>query len=53
MTWSTKINFGKIFNIFGREKKIFRISNTKIFTFSALNQLNMLIYSETVTKVHC
>ena len=44
---STKINSGKIFNIFHREKKLFKISNTEIFISFALNQLNILIYSKT------
>ena len=42
MTWFTKIN-----SVFFRRKKIFKDSNTEIFIFSALNQLNILIYLET------
>ena len=40
MTWSTEINSVKIFNIFLREK-------TEIFIFFALNQLNILMFSNT------
>ena len=39
MTWWTK----KII----KKKKKCKISNTEIFIFFALNQLNMLIYSKT------
>ena len=40
ITWSTEINSVKIFNIFLREK-------TEIFIFFALNQLNILMFSNT------
>ena len=40
MTRSTEINSVKIFNIFLREK-------TEIFIFFALNQLNILMFSNT------
>ena len=40
MTWSTETNSVKIFNIFLREK-------TEIFIFFALNQLNILMFSNT------
>ena len=40
MTWSTEINSVKIFNIFLREK-------TETFIFFALNQLNILMFSNT------
>ena len=46
MTWSTKINSVKIFNIFLREK-------TEIFIFFALNQLNFLMYSKTEFLQKC
>ena len=45
MTWPSKINSGKIL-IFFAEKNIFKIFDTKIFIFFALNQLNMLMYSK-------
>ena len=41
MTRFTKINFGKIL-IFFLEKKLFNISDTKIFIFFASNHLNVL-----------
>ena len=47
MTSSIEINSSKIFNIFCREKKMFKFSSTEIFIFFALNQLNTLIYSKT------
>ena len=53
MTWSTNINSDQIFNNFSRRKKLFKISNTEIFVFFALNQLNILIYSKTELSQKC
>ena len=47
MTWSTKINFGKIFNIFHSEKMYLTFIIQKYLYFFALNQLNILIYLKT------
>ena len=45
MTWSAKTNSSKIL-IFFPEKKLFKISDTKIFIFFGLNQPNILMYSK-------
>ena len=48
MNWFTDINSGKIMMFFA-EKKLFKISDTKIFTFVfALNQPNISMYSKRV-----